>query len=359
MSECGLLDLPLELLCHISKDLPLESVGRLMSTHPSTREIASSNVYWWQRYEADIGEPDREIRGYILYKRVKSELNGKPPLDKFIYALRIKSLPLISVNMPKKINPVDDEMDLLGKIIDTGSVGLVSLCFHLFSKDSINHALYIAARDGHLEICKYLITKGADLHYRFKDYTPLDIAGYRGRLNICQYLFCETEITLLGRHLYNLCIRGDYTLVTSLITCGADVDYTYMSYTVLWAASQHGHSDIVRALCEAGAQVNKVSAENMTALYVAAQNGHTKCIDILLEFGADVNITRDGGYSPLYVASQKDHLGAVKSLIAANANVNKLTNKGFSALDNAIVNKCHRVIKFLLEHGGKQFETKN
>ena len=39
------------------------------------------------------------------------------------------------------------------------------------------------------------------------------------------------------------------------------------------------------------------------AILFAAQNGHETVVRALIEAGADINKARDGGYTPLYVAA--------------------------------------------------------
>ena len=45
----------------------------------------------------------------------------------------------------------------------------------------------------------------------------------------------------------------------------------------------------MRALIEAGADVNKAMDDGATPLYVAAQEGHEAVVRALIEAGADVN----------------------------------------------------------------------
>ena len=59
---------------------------------------------------------------------------------------------------------------------------------------------------------------------------------------------------------------------------------------------------MLRALIEAGADVNKAMDNGATPLYMAAQNGHEAVVRALIEFGADVNKARDNGRTPLSVS---------------------------------------------------------
>ena len=95
--------------------------------------------------------------------------------------------------------------------------------------------------------------------------------------------------------------------------------------------------DCVKALLDAGADVNQRTKYGWTALLTATQNRHYKVGAYLLDHGADPNITNNGGWSPLYIATDNrnietgdypvrspdmDHLDFIKLLIAHGANVN-------------------------------------
>jgi ankyrin repeat protein len=52
----------------------------------------------------------------------------------------------------------------------------------------------------------------------------------------------------------------------------------------------------------------------VTPLFVAAQKGHEPVVRALLEAGADINIARNDGATPLYIAAQKGHAAIVTML---------------------------------------------
>ena len=70
--------------------------------------------------------------------------------------------------------------------------------------------------------------------------------------------------------------------------------------TALFAARE-GHVDAVRALVDAGADVNHVSAGNHTSpVLIAVINGHFDTAQSLIDHGADVTLASAGGVTPLY-----------------------------------------------------------
>ena len=95
--------------------------------------------------------------------------------------------------------------------------------------------------------------------------------------------------------------------------------------------------DSVKALLDAGANINEVTGYGWSPLLVATQNRFYKLGAFLLDHGADVNLANKGGWTPLYLATDNrniesgdypvrkpdmDHLDYIKLLLAKGANVN-------------------------------------
>jgi ankyrin repeat protein len=71
--------------------------------------------------------------------------------------------------------------------------------------------------------------------------------------------------------------------------------------TPLLFASRQGHLDAVKALLDAGADINQVSAGDQTSpLLMAIINGHYDLARFMIERGADVRLAAANGATPLY-----------------------------------------------------------
>ncbi|MBP7635388.1 ankyrin repeat domain-containing protein [Candidatus Ozemobacteraceae bacterium] len=90
--------------------------------------------------------------------------------------------------------------------------------------------------------------------------------------------------------------------------------------TPLHFAAQSGNVSIVRALLNAGADVNARNPQNITPLHLAAWDGNADIVSLLLEHGADINL--------------RNH-----------------RNEGMSALDLAAMTGAADVVRVLIEHG--------
>ena len=124
--------------------------------------------------------------------------------------------------------------------------------------------------------------------------------------------------------LCNAAIRGDEAVVRALIEAGADVNLARdIGATPLYIAAQKGHEAVVRALIEAGADVNKARDTGATPLFTAAEKGHEAVVRVLIETGADINKARDKGETPLSVSitpvNEGNHAAIVQLLRDAGA----------------------------------------
>jgi len=64
-------------------------------------------------------------------------------------------------------------------------------------------------------------------------------------------------------------------------------------------AAMLGRLNIVKALIELGADVQKKGQFGYTALHAAAQGGHLEVVQALVKYGASVNCKNDDGDIPL------------------------------------------------------------
>ena len=89
-----------------------------------------------------------------------------------------------------------------------------------------------------------------------------------------------------------------------------------------------GHTDCVKTLLEAGADVNAKIKIGGTALMMAAAFGHADCVKVLLKAGADVNAKTKDGETALMLAANERHTDCVKALREAVANAKSKEMKG-------------------------------
>ena len=89
----------------------------------------------------------------------------------------------------------------------------------------------------------------------------------------------------------------------------------------LMDAAWRGQEADVAALLADGADVNKPASDGSgwTALLLACAAGHTNVVKTLLAANADIHQTNNDGCTPLWMASEKGRSEIVTILLAANA----------------------------------------
>ncbi|XP_048488889.1 oxysterol-binding protein-related protein 1 [Plutella xylostella] len=93
-----------------------------------------------------------------------------------------------------------------------------------------------------------------------------------------------------------------------------------LGWTPLHLATYFGHADVVRALLEAGADVDEVNETGDTALHKACFIGNEELVILLLNHKADVNIMNGEGRTPSEVCKTGD----VRRLVDAAARAERL-----------------------------------
>jgi hypothetical protein len=88
-------------------------------------------------------------------------------------------------------------------------------------------------------------------------------------------------------------------------------------------------------------------------LFAAAIRGDAAAVKALLDAGAEVNAQTSSGTTALMVASQNGHRDVVQALLAKGAKVNAQTSNGRTALDEAMAQKHTDVIALLVQAGNR------
>ena len=70
----------------------------------------------------------------------------------------------------------------------------------------------------------------------------------------------------------------------------------------------------MRALIEAGADINKARDDGVMALFIATHQGQEAVVRTLIELGADVNKGTDNGCTPLSITAQEGYTAIVQIL---------------------------------------------
>ena len=136
--------------------------------------------------------------------------------------------------------------------------------------------------------------------------------------------------------------KGHTEALKLLIEAGADVNLADKDGTTpAYIASQKGHTEAQAADRRRGGRQpdyqknpsrqrppqQRQRRNGVTPAYLASQQGQTEALKLLIDAGADVNLARNDG-TTAYLASWLGHAEALKLLIEAGADVNLATENG-------------------------------
>lgn len=207
-------------------------------------------------------------------------------------------------------------------------------------------ALMAAVRENKEEAVHFLLGHGADVHIRDRaGWSALDYAAGGG------HLVRVRELLLAGADPKG---KNDCDAAFLREVGGKTRRGINLGATALMLAAREGHTEVVRVLIEAGADVNAKNKWNDTALGKAAEGawtataGNAGTVKLLLEKGADANTEDANGWTPLMRAAWHGHADVMGLLLAkadpAKVPVAKDGWQGFidppsktPALDNALL----------------------
>ena len=192
--------------------------------------------------------------------------------------------------------------------------------------------LHAAAAKGDVKEIKRLAASGADVNKR-EGYgrTPLMIAAYARQYAAADALIAAgADLNALETDRYDVVtiasVADDVKMLKKALAAGASPGLTTSPYdgTALIAAAHLGHVEVVQTLIKAGAPLDHINNLRWTALIepiVLGDGGpnHIDCLKALVDAGADVNIPDGNGVSPLKLAQRHGFDEMVKILKAAGA----------------------------------------
>lgn len=234
----------------------------------------------------------------------------------------------------------------------------------------VNDALFLAAEQGDLARATAALDMGADVNADGPDHwSPLHFAVKSGDSDST----CAVTQLLLSRGamvdgldsvewtpLLLACCQGKRDNVARLLLqAGANIERTTaQSARPLMMAAQFGHVEVVDVLLSRGALVMATDRRQSTALILAARNGHAKVVSRLLQANGHLehrDHKNQEGLTALMYASHYGHDEAVSVLLEHHADIDLQNGDGETALMMA-VHAQHggsngKVIEVLLSHG--------
>jgi ankyrin len=243
-----------------------------------------------------------------------------------------------------------------------GHLPIVAMLLEMGAR--INHkdsegktALIYASEQGHSAVVSHLLSTGADINAADKEgLTPLHCATRYCQREVVEILLkadanvnalntegrtALADISFLGDV---VAWDGDLSITLLLLQAGTDLTMGGGRYmTPLHLAARFGTTEEVRAILDAGADVNARGGHDEPALQAACdrpfQSSAHATVDLLLERGVNVHITGGACHTAFFAAAGIGDTDMIASLLEKGADVNYiqvLEFNGTSAIVTAL-----------------------
>lgn len=209
-------------------------------------------------------------------------------------------------DLQEVINLVNGSKDIANQIFNLKKIFLCPK--KLKFSESGYSLLHLASLSGNLDIVKYLIKCGADVHTQTKGackYTPLFIAFRFEKNNIFEWIIDNRELLRI------------------------DIDKEYSGNSLLGWACFHDKINALELLINKGANVNHRSRDGKSPVFFTT---NIEILKLLVKNGADINAQSKEG-TPLRKAIHQNHPDIVKFLLDNNANIYSLDKDSHNAFE--------------------------
>ena len=192
--------------------------------------------------------------------------------------------------------------------------------------------LFAAAARGNAQTIRQLLAQGVKPDPRDEyQRTPLHVAAYRSQVESMRALAAAgADPNALEHDRYDIitiaAVANDLVVLKAALALGCKASNVTSRYdgTALIAAAHLGHAEVVRELIRAGAPLDHVNNLGWTAVIEAVVLGdggprHLATLRALVDAGADVNLADRNGMRPLELARRRGYPAMVRVLEEAGA----------------------------------------
>ncbi|XP_076244937.1 ankyrin repeat domain-containing protein 16 [Calliopsis andreniformis] len=190
--------------------------------------------------------------------------------------------------------------------------------------------LHEAAQFARSDIVIYLIEKGAIVDsLKRADWTPLMLACTKTGSDACKCIaaLLEAGANLFLRNkdgwtsMHIVCRSGDQNAFNLLLKKSAKCveDRSNNGRSALHVAAFHGHEHIIEQLVTCDASIlNTRDSSGCTPLHEAIKGGNLAAVKRIIELGADVKATDNVGQTILHVAALTGNMDAIRYILRDN-----------------------------------------
>ncbi|KAM0405980.1 hypothetical protein ACHAPZ_002731 [Fusarium culmorum] len=284
---------------------------------------------------AERGHPGL-IRVFLKANPDNLDINRRVHKERYRY-------PLIAAMAKGDKNSVIALLGLSSTIHDGADIAKTLVC-NIDAGGANRNPLSWACEHGHLGIVKVLMSRSSQNNDTRKGMpTPLMLASQKGHIEIAKFLIdygVDIHKTVKHENAISLAsAKGHAGVVRTLIDAGANVDFSNADgASLLCLATMNTHEEVVKILLERGASVHRVDCRNMTPLHYACHEGPLGVIKELLRHGADIHARNKHGTTCLLIAVGhfRDPFDIIQLLLDNGANINACDDRGETCLHQIV-----------------------
>ena len=277
---------------------------------------------------------------------------NKTPLDIAISGSKDEIIDLL-LEAGAAVEPPEDGIHVLA-----WNNEVIGVKLHIYAGTDIDQAdefgnipLLLAVTKGHIGVVELLILHEANLEVGDEHgFTPLIMSAELNHPEIVQLLLDggadiaaedKAERTALDWAIIMQSAEAEDILQENDAPSGAEISFI--------AAIQTNNIDAVKALLEAGADVNEPAYTTKTPLHYASHSRNKEILKLMMTEGADLEAKTEQGFTPLSYAIGLNHPDNCRVLLEAGADVDAIDNWKRTGLNVAAGQGLTDVAAVLLE----------
>ncbi|XP_067677279.1 putative ankyrin repeat protein RF_0381 [Haliotis asinina] len=232
-----------------------------------------------------------------------------------------------------------------------------------------DNTLHLACENGPLKVVQYILSLDVvDINSRgWKKRTPVMLAGFTGRVSIVDVLVRKGgDLTLVDEDsnsiLHLACEGGQGIMALFVLSLGlVDINSRGQGLkTPVMVAAEAGYSELVETLVRKEANASLVDIGGNNLLHLACAKGNIEVVRFVLSQALiDINSRGHNGKTPLMLAVEEGHRALVELLVNEGAHALLVDTGGNNVLHLACENGYVEVAQYILSHNLVNIDVKN